>query len=306
MIKEIQWVNVDKIQPYEKNARKNQDAIPKVAESIKNFGFVSPIICNVDGVILAGHTRLAAAKSLNLTEVPVLFVTDLSEVQEKAFRLADNKTAELAKWDDALLLEELNDLSIFDIDMADFGFDISDAAKRQKSWARTEKYCDLKKKIKANSCGDIIVASLYEVGKKGIPITDIKENPDNVTLFADNLVDYLYHLYGDNLAKGNWCIVTTPRRRHKDGFHFSTEISRAAAQMLNLPFYQDAFTAKNRARIDPEFYMEINPAETNVIVYDDIISTGETMRTVRRLLIDAGHVVFCVVGIRNVTMQKKS
>ena len=295
----IQWVKIDAIRPYEKNPRDNAEAIPKVAESIKEFGFLSPIIVDGEGVILAGHTRFAAAKELGLTEIPVLYARGLNEGQAKAFRLADNKTAEFAKWDDAFLIEELGDLAAFDIDMADFGFDISEIGRRRASWARTEKYCDLKRRLKQHFDGGMVVSTLYETGKRGIPILEIKENPDNVALFADNLVDYLSQLLGDNLAAGDWCIVTTPRRRHKEGFHFSTAICQTAAEMLNLPFYVDAFTAENRDRIEPEFHMEKNPEERNVLVYDDIITTGQTIRAVRQLLLDSGHVVLCVVGIKN-------
>ena len=302
---DIKDIAISELIPYEKNPRKNDSAVDAVANSIKQFGFKVPIVIGKDNVIVCGHTRLKAAQKLGLESVPVMVADDLTTEQIKAFRLADNKVSELASWDDAFLIEELNDLAMFDIDMTDFGFDISDVGKRQKSWARTEKYCDLKKKIKLHSNGAVICSTLYEVGKKGIPINEIKENQNNVPLFADNLVDYLEHVLGSNLFKGDWCLCTTPRRRHKEGFHFSTEICKAAAKILNLPFYEDAFSAVNRTRIEPEFIMEKNPAETNVIVYDDVVSTGETIRTVRQLLLDAGHVPFLVVGIKNVAVQKK-
>ena len=301
---EIKDIAISALIPYEKNPRNNDSAVDAVSNSIKQFGFKVPIVIDKDKVIVCGHTRLKAAQKLGLQSVPCVVADDLSPEKIKAFRLADNKVSELADWDDAFLVEELNDLTIFDIDMADFGFDISDVAKRQKSWARIEKYCDLKKKIKLHSNGAVICSTLYEVGKKGIPITQIKENPNNVPLFADNLVDYLEHVLGSNLSKGDWCLCTTPRRRHKEGFHFSTEICKAAAKILNLPFYEDAFSAVNRTRIEPEFIMEKNPAQTNVIVYDDVVSTGETIRTVRQLLIDAGHVSFLVVAIKNIAMKK--
>lgn len=289
--------------PYEKNPRKNDGAVDAVAKSIEEFGFKVPIVIDKDNVIICGHTRLKAAQKLELKSVPCIIADDLSPEKIKAFRLADNKVSELALWDDAFLVEELNDLNVFNIDMSDFGFDISEVGKRQKSWARTEKYCDLKKKIKLHSNGAVICSTLYEVGKKGIPIDKIKENPNNVPLFADNLVDFLEHVLGSNLSKGDWCLCTTPRRRHRE-FHFSTEICKAAAKTLNLPFYEDAFSAKNRNRIKPEFIMEKNPKENNVIVYDDVVTTCETIRTVRQLLIDAGHIPFLVVGIRNITMHE--
>lgn len=106
--------------PYENNPRNNDEAVELVANSIKEFGFRSPIIVDGDGVIIAGHTRLRAAKSLGLETVPVIVAEDLTPEQVKAYRLADNKTAEKASWDFPLLAEELDGLSF---DMTDFGFD---------------------------------------------------------------------------------------------------------------------------------------------------------------------------------------
>ena len=163
----------------------------------------------------------------------------------------------------------------------------------------TEKRCNLKKKIKQHSHGGQIYTTFYEVGKDGKTLPEIKEDPDNVAVFADNLVDYLEEALGANLAKGDWCILTTPRRRHKNMMHFSTEICRTAAGILGLPFYEDAFTAENRNRIDPDFTMEKNPKEKNVILYDDIVTTGMTMKTTRQMLLDEGHVVLGIVGIKN-------
>lgn len=110
--------------PYEKNPRKNEQAIDKVAASIKEFGFKVPIIIDQNNVIVAGHTRLKAAELLGLSKVPCVVADDLSGEQLKAFRLADNKTGEFAEWDFELLAEELQDIT--DIDMSEFGFDVED------------------------------------------------------------------------------------------------------------------------------------------------------------------------------------
>ena len=108
--------------PYENNPRDNSKAVNAVAESIKEFGFKNPIIVDKGDVIVAGHTRYKAAEKLGLDEVPVIVADDLSDEQVKAFRLADNKTAELAEWKFDLLETELAD--ICEIDMTAFGFDI--------------------------------------------------------------------------------------------------------------------------------------------------------------------------------------
>ena len=115
---------IDELTPYEHNPRHNEGAIDAVAASIKNFGFKVPIVIDKDGVIVAGHTRLAAAKKLELEEVPCIVADDLNDEQIKAFRLADNKTAELAEWDPELLQIELSDIE--SIDMSEFGFDLSE------------------------------------------------------------------------------------------------------------------------------------------------------------------------------------
>ena len=113
---------VTEIVPYENNPRVNDDAVDKVAESIREFGFQQPIVVDKDGVIIAGHTRLKAAKKIGLETVPVIQADDLTDEQAKAYRLADNKTNEFATWDfDALDFELLN---IEDIDMSRFGFEL--------------------------------------------------------------------------------------------------------------------------------------------------------------------------------------
>ena len=114
---------IDEIKPYEKNPRKNEEAVEYVANSIKEFGFKVPIVIDKDGIIVAGHTRHKAAKKLGLAEVPCIVADDLTDEQVKAFRLADNKVSEKAEWDFALLADEL--LEIEGLDMEDFGFDIS-------------------------------------------------------------------------------------------------------------------------------------------------------------------------------------
>ena len=117
------------IKPYEKNPRKNDSAVEAVANSISQFGFKVPVVIDKDGVIVCGHTRYKAAKKLGLDKVPCVVADDLTEEQIKAYRLADNKVSELAEWDIDLLGEELD--GIFDIDMSDFGFDLSEEEDAQ-------------------------------------------------------------------------------------------------------------------------------------------------------------------------------
>ena len=117
---QVTMIAITKLRNYENNPRNNDEAVQPVANSIKEFGFKVPIVITKDNVIIAGHTRLKAAVSLDLQEVPCIIADDLNDEQIKAFRLADNKTAELATWDFSKLEEEL---SFINIDMLQFGFE---------------------------------------------------------------------------------------------------------------------------------------------------------------------------------------
>lgn len=116
---EIVYKGVGDLIPYEKNPRNNEQAVDKVANSIREFGFKVPIVVDKYNVVVCGHTRLKAAKKLGLTEVPCVYADDLTEQQIKAYRIADNKVSELASWDEDLLTQELEDIT--DFDMSEFG-----------------------------------------------------------------------------------------------------------------------------------------------------------------------------------------
>ena len=120
---------LDAVRPYANNPRQNDDAVEAVAESIRRFGFRQPIVVDADGVIVAGHTRYRAAQRLGLATVPVHVATDLTADEVRAYRLADNKTAELASWDTSMLSIELDALRGAGIDWTLLGFDEEELAK---------------------------------------------------------------------------------------------------------------------------------------------------------------------------------
>jgi ParB-like chromosome segregation protein Spo0J len=120
----IEHWSIDRPKPYDKNPRKiGERAITKVAASIKEFGFRWPILVDKNEVIIAGHTRQAAARLLGLAKVPVIRADDLTPAQVKAFRIADNRVAEESKWDDDLLGEELSSLGEMDFELGLTGFE---------------------------------------------------------------------------------------------------------------------------------------------------------------------------------------
>ena len=120
---QIEYWDIDKLIPYARNPRKNDDAVPKMAGLIKEFGFKVPVVIRSDGEVIDGHLRLKAARQLGMKQVPVVLADEWTPAQVKAFRLAVNRSAEWAEWDDELLKLELDDLKLEDFDLDLIGFE---------------------------------------------------------------------------------------------------------------------------------------------------------------------------------------
>jgi len=122
----VELLAIDKVIPYANNPRKNDNAITKVAASIKEFGFRQPIVVDNEYVVVAGHTRLLAARALGLTVVPVHIAEGLTDAQIKAYRIADNRSNQDAEWDDELLKLELGSLESHGFNLELTGFDLDE------------------------------------------------------------------------------------------------------------------------------------------------------------------------------------
>ena len=125
-------VNISKLIPYENNAKTHSpEQVAKIVRSIEEFGFINPVLIDGDFGIIAGHGRVMAAKQIGMTEVPCLFIEDLTEAQKKAYILADNKLAEDAGWDEELLKIELAELEAMDFDVSLTGFNLADFTEEE-------------------------------------------------------------------------------------------------------------------------------------------------------------------------------
>ncbi|GHU51716.1 hypothetical protein AGMMS49975_06040 [Clostridia bacterium] len=112
---EIVKIRVSDVIPYENNPRINTDAVMPLADSIRSFGFNSPVILDKDKVIICGHTRLLAAQILGIEEIPCIIAADLTPEQVKAYRIYDNRVADFSKWDKKLLEEEIESIDNYDV-----------------------------------------------------------------------------------------------------------------------------------------------------------------------------------------------
>ena len=174
---------IDEIIPYINNPRHNDAAVETVAASIKEFGFKQPIVIDKDGVIVAGHTRHKAAKRLGLATVPCIMADDLTEQQIKAYRLADNKVAELATWDAELLTIELD--AITELDMVEFGFESLGDADEEKKDIEEDEIIDIPDEPTAK-LGDI-----YQLGRHRLICGDSTDAKVIETLMDGKKADFI-------------------------------------------------------------------------------------------------------------------
>ena len=129
---------VERLVPYARNPRKNDEQVEKMAASIREFGFRIPVVAKSDGSVIDGHLRLKAALVLGLSEVPVALADDLTDAQVKAFRIMANKSAEWAAWDNDLLRLELEDLRELDYDLLLTGHELLEIEAILKDAAEPE------------------------------------------------------------------------------------------------------------------------------------------------------------------------
>lgn len=143
------------------------------------------------------------------------------------------------------------------------------------------------------------VVSLWKKSVYGRTLTDIKSDDNMIEFFAQGMKKLINQILGHNLKAGDWCIVTAPKRRHKDR-NFATLVSERIGALLSIPFYEDVALARNRRRVGAIFDLgNIQPAEHNVIVFDDIVTTGSTMIAMNNLLKPLGYNLFFCTGINN-------
>lgn len=143
------------------------------------------------------------------------------------------------------------------------------------------------------------IISLWKKSLYGRTLTDIKSDPDMVEFFATNVAKLVGQILGHSLAGGDWCIVTSPKRRHKTR-NFASLISARLAELLGIPFYEDLAECHSKHRVGAVFtFGKEAPTESNIIVFDDFVTTGATMISMRELLNPLGKNLVFFTGINN-------
>ena len=173
------------------------------------------------------------------------------------------------------------------------------AEQKRHAWDKSvEARCDFSRKVRITRRADVFFVSLWQKSLYGRTLTDIKGDDTMVDFFAENVAPLIEEVLGKELKLGNWCIVTTPKRRHLVK-NFATRISEKIAALLSIPFYEDVAHCHSKKRIGAVFSLNVLPKEQNCIVFDDFVTTGSTLKAMKNLLTENRKNCVFFTGINN-------
>ena len=248
MIKIIEK-KLSEIIPYNKNPRRNDRAIEAVMMSIKNYGFTVPIIIDQHGIIIAGHTRHAAAIRLGMDKVPTIQRTDLTPEQVKAFRIADNKVAELSAWDNDLLRGEFQELIDKEYDVLDTGFRQYEI---DKILAEAEEGEEIPEIEPADIEETVKAGEVWKLGDHRLICGDSTDSKNYDKLLGQNQVDLLFTdppygvSYGEGTERGETIANDDLTGKGLEAFLFDVFIQAANRMKDGAAFYVFYASKSNR------------------------------------------------------------
>ena len=170
---------------------------------------------------------------------------------------------------------------------------------KRKAWEKEKlARCDFQKQVKILHRPGFYFISVWNKSVKGRTLTDIKGDDAMIPFFATHVTELITDTIGDNLRNGTWAIVATPKRRHLT-HNFASLIAEEIGKRLGIPFYDDCAHARTRERINAVFTANNIPAEQNIIVFDDFVTTGSTIIAMKNLLDGLGKTSVYLIGINN-------
>ena len=174
------------------------------------------------------------------------------------------------------------------------------AEKKRKGWDKSvEARCDFTPKPRLTRRSGLFFLSYWQKSIYGRTLTEIKADDAMVPFFAENISHLISEILGDHLQSGGYCIITTPKRRHKV-LNFATRISISIAEKLGIPFYEDVCSCRTKQRVGAIFDVNIVPKEQNIICFDDFVTTGQTLQAMQRALAPYNKNMVFITGINNI------
>lgn len=190
------------------------------------------------------------------------------------------------------------------------GLDISDvpcyepqkdlfAEHHRAAWDKSvEARCDFERRVRITRRSGVFFVSLWQKSIYGRTLTDIKSDDTMIGYFAEHMSRLIVEVLGGFLAGGGWALVTTPKRRHKE-HNFASLICVELSKTLQIPFYEDVALCRSRQRVNAVFTLNVLPPERNLIVFDDFVTTGQTLLAMKNLFVPLHKNLVFFAGINN-------
>lgn len=173
------------------------------------------------------------------------------------------------------------------------------AEKTRKAWAHNDgARCDFQSRPMLAYRTGLFFLAVWKRSVYGKTLSEIKADDLMIPKVASATASLLSDVLGHNLAAGDWGVITTPRRRHLER-NFAHLVSAGIARQLGIPFYADAASCRSKQRVNAVFELNVRPSEQNIIIFDDFVTTGQTMLAMKRLFEPLGKNILFVAGINN-------
>lgn len=173
------------------------------------------------------------------------------------------------------------------------------AEKVRKDWAHGDgARCDFQSRPMLAYRTGLFFLAVWKRSLYGKTLTEIKADDAMIPKVAEATAALLADVLGNNLAAGGWAVITTPKRRHLQR-NFASLVADCIASLLGIPFYEDVALCRSKQRVNATFTMNLCPSEQNIIVFDDFVTTGQTMLSMRRLFQPTGKNLVFIAGINN-------
>lgn len=173
------------------------------------------------------------------------------------------------------------------------------AVKKRQQWAHDDgARCDFQSRPMLAYRTGLFFLAVWKRSVYGKTLSEIKADDAMIPKVAGATTALLADVLGDNLAAGGWAVITTPKRRHRRR-NFASLVAAALARQLAIPFYEDVALCRSKQRVNATFEMNVCPAEQNIIVFDDFVTTGQTMLAMKRLFQPTGKNLVFIAGINN-------
>lgn len=172
--------------------------------------------------------------------------------------------------------------------------------KKRESWNKENVLarCDMNYILKISPRCGVNFISIWKKTLYGRLLTDIKGDNDMIDVFARQVGATIQSVLGSDLQKGGWCLITAPRRRHLER-NFATLVCIQMSELLNIPFYEDIVHCKNKQRMNAVFTLSSVPSEPNIVVFDDIVTTGSTLASIKNAFAELHKNLIFFTGINN-------